>query len=202
MVTVYGARSEAEQMIAGIVRRHGAVSGTVPGGGGYHAGDPALLTWVHATAAFGFAEAYHRYACPLDPEAFDRFYAEGVPAARLYGVPDAPASSAGLHALFDSMRERLEPSPVIFEFLDIMRATPILPAPLRTVQRLLVRAAVEVVPGWVRERLGLTVACGLRGWEPLVRRLGSLSDRVVLRSGPAAQSCLRLGLPADYLYSS
>ena len=201
MVTVYGARSEAERMIAGIVRRHGAVSGTVPGGGAYHADDPALLTWVHATAAFGFAEAYHRYACPLGPEASDRFYAEGVPAARLYGASDAPASSAGLHALFDSMHGRLEPSPVIFEFLGIMRAAPILPAPLRAAQRLLVRAAVEVVPGWVRERLGLTTAYGLRGWEPLVRRLGSLSDRVVLRSGPAAQSCLRLGLPADYLYS-
>ena len=200
MVTVYGARSVAERMIAGVVRRHGAVSGTVPGGEAYHARDPDLLTWVHATAAFGFAEAYSRYARPLGPEAFDRFYAEGVPAARLYGALHAPASGAGLHALFASMRGRLEPSPVVFEFLDIMRAAPLLPAPLRPVQRVLVRAAVEVVPGWVRDRLGLTAAHGLRGWEPLVRRLGSLSDRVVLRSGPAAQSCLRLGLPADYLY--
>ena len=65
---------------------------------------------------------------------------------------------------------------------------------------MLVRAAVETVPGWVRERLGLTAAYGLRGWEPLVRCLGRLSDRVVLRSGPAAQSCLRLGLPADHLH--
>ena len=205
MVTVYGARSVAERMIAGVVRRHGAVAGTVPGGGAYHAGDPALLAWVHATAAFGFAEAYHRYARPLGREEFDQFYAEGVPAARLYGALHAPASGAGLRALFTVMRGRLEPSPIIFEFLDIMRAAPVFPAPLRPVQRMLVRAAVETVPGWVRERLGLTAAhgfhgWGLRGWEPLVRRLGSLSDRIVLRSGPAAQSCLRLGLPADYLY--
>ena len=200
MVTVYGARSVAERMIAGVVRRHGAVSGTVPGGGAYHARDPALLTWVHATAAFGFAGAYHRYARPLSREEFDRFYAEGVPAARLYGALDAPASGAGLHALFAAMDGRLEPSPVIFEFLGIMQAAPVFPAPLRPMQRLLVRAAVELVPGWLRERLGLTDAYGLRGWEPLVRRLGAVSDRVVLPSGPAAQSCLRLGLPADFLY--
>ena len=198
--TVYGARSVAEPMIAGIVRRHGAVSGTVPGGEAYHAGDPDLLTWVHATAAFGFVEAYHRYVRPLGPEAFDRFYAEGVPAARLYGALHAPASSAGLHALFASMRGRLEPSPVIFEFLEIMRAGPILPARVRPAQRVLVGAAVVLVPGWVRVRVGLTAAYGLGGWEALVRQLGSFSDRIVLRSGPAAQSCLRLGLPADYLY--
>ncbi len=198
MVTVYGARSVAERMIAGIVHRHGTVVGTVPGGQAYHARDPALLAWVHATAAWGFAEAYHRYARPLGCEDFDRFYAEGVPAARLYGALDAPASGAGLRALFAAMRERLEPSPIIFEFLDIMRAVPVLPAPLRPAQRVLIRAAVEIVPGWVRERLGLRAAHGLRGWEPLVRRLGALSDRVVLP--PAAQSCLRLGLPADFLY--
>ncbi len=200
MVTVYDARSVAERMIDGIVRRHSAVAGRTPGGEAYHARDPALLTWVHATAAFGFAEAYHRYARPLGREELDRFYAEGVPTARLYGALDAPASDAGLHALFAAMRERLEPSPVIFEFLDIMQAAPVFPAPLRPVQRVLVRAAVEIVPGWVRERLELTAAHGLRGWEPLVRQLGSLSDRIVLRSGPAAQSCLRLGLPADTLY--
>ena len=200
MVTVYGARSVAERMIAGVVRRHGAVAGTVPGGEAYRARDPALLAWVHATASFGFAETYHRYACPLGREDFDRFYAEGTPAARLYGALDAPASRAELHALFAAMRGRLEPSPIVFEFLDIMRAAPVFPAPLRPAQRMLVRAAVETVPDWVRERLGLTAAHGLRGWEPLVRRLGSLSDRVVLRSGPAAQSCLRLGLPADHLY--
>ena len=200
MVMVYGARSGAERMIDGVVRRHGTVAGTTPGGEAYHACDPALLTWVHATAAFGFAEAYHRYVRPLGREEFDRFYAEGVPAAQLYGALDAPTSDAGLHALFAAMRGRLEPSPIIFEFLDIMRAAPVFPSLLRPAQRVLVRAAVETVPGWVRERLGLTAAHGLRGWEPLVRQMGGLSDRIVLPSGPAAQSCLRLGLPVDTLY--
>ena len=41
---------------------------------------------------------------------------------------------------------------------------------------------------------------GLRFWErPLVRLAGALADRVMLRSGPAVQSCRRLGLPEDRL---
>jgi uncharacterized protein (DUF2236 family) len=201
MVTVYGARSVAEAMIAGVVRRHGKVRGTTPAGEAYHANDVRLLTWVQATAGYGFAEAYGRYVRPLGRDELDRLYAEGAPAARLYGALDMPSSDAELQALFDSMRDRLEPSPIVFEFLDIMRRAPVFPAPLRPFQRLLVRAAVETTPGWVRARLGLTSAHGLSPWQAgLVRRAGALADRVLLRSSPAVQSCLRLGLPADTLY--
>jgi uncharacterized protein (DUF2236 family) len=203
MVTVYGARSTAEAMIAGVVRLHDKVSGETPAGEAYRANDVALLTWVQATAGFGFAEAYNGYVRPLGREERDRLYAEGAPAARLYGALDAPTSDAELHALFESMRGRLEPSPIIFEFLDIMRHAPAFPTPLRPMQRMLVRAAVEMTSAWVRQRLGLTAAYGLRSWEkPLVREVGGLSDKIILRSSPAVQSCLRLGLPADYLYRS
>jgi len=65
MITVYGARSIAEPMIARVVRLHETVQGTTAAGVRYSATDPRLLTWVHATAAFGFAEAYHRYVKPL-----------------------------------------------------------------------------------------------------------------------------------------
>jgi uncharacterized protein (DUF2236 family) len=201
MVTVYGARSQAEAMIAGVVRMHERVEGHTPAGEAYRANDIALLTWVQATAGFGFAEAYHRYGRPLSLEEFDRFYAEGAPAARLYGALEAPASKAGLLTLFESKRSRLEPSPIVFEFLDIIREAPVFPPLLRPLQRLLVRAAVEMVPGWVRERLGLGAEYGLSGWQAaLVRRSGALSDRILLRSSPAVQACRRLGLPDDYLY--
>jgi uncharacterized protein (DUF2236 family) len=201
MVTVYGARSSAEAMIAGVVRLHDKVTGETPAGEAYRANDVGLLTWVHATAGFGFAEAYNRYVRPLGREELDSLYEEGASAARLYGAPDAPTSDGELHALFESMRSRLEPSPIVFEFLDIMRDVAAFPTPLRPMQRMLVRAAVEMTSEWVRQRLGLTTAYGLRPWEkPLVRQVGSLSDKIMLRSSPAVQSCLRLGLPADYLY--
>jgi len=201
MVTVYGARRQAESMIAGVVRMHEKVTGHTPAGEAYRANDVALLTWVQATASFGFAEAYHRYVKPLSREEFDRLYEEGAPAAQLYGALDAPRNAAELAALFDAKRERLEPSPIVFEFLSIIRAAPVFPAPLRPLQRLLVRAAVEMVPGWVRKRLGLGPEHGLTPWQAaLVRRAGALADRVLLRSSPAVQSCRRLGLPEDYLY--
>jgi uncharacterized protein (DUF2236 family) len=201
MITVYGARSVAEKMIARVVAQHERVQGVTPDGEAYRANDPRLLTWVQATAAFGFIEAYCHYVRSLTPEEIDQAYAEGAPAAALYGARDAPRSDAERQKLFETMRQRLEPSPIVFEFLEIMRAAPILPRPLRRLQPLLIRAAVEITPRWVRERLGLGASLGLSRWQiGLVRRLGALADRVVLRRGPAVQSCRRLGLPADYLY--
>jgi uncharacterized protein (DUF2236 family) len=202
MITVYGARSQAEAMIASVVRMHERVSGHTPAGEAYRANDARLLTWVQATAGFGFAEAYHRYVRPLRPEEFDRLWRESRPAARLYGAVDAPSSQAGILALIEAKRDRLEASAIVFEFLDLMRDAPVLPGPLRPVQRLMIRAAVELVPGWIRERLGLDTSLGLRAWQrPLVRIAGALADRLMLHSSPAVQSCRRLGLPDDYLYS-
>jgi uncharacterized protein (DUF2236 family) len=201
MITVYGARSSAEKMISGVVRRHDRIWGETPAGRPYQANDAALLKWVHATAAFGFAEAYNRYVHPLSAADIDRFYAEGVAAARLYGARQAPASQAALNALFETMRPGLEPSPIVFEFLRIVRDAPAFPAAVRGMQRMLVRAAVEMTPAWARERLGLTAAWGLRTFEmPIVQAAGAVSDRIVLTESPAVQSCLRLSLPADYLY--
>lgn len=201
MVTIYGAESVARAMIGGVVRMHGKVKGTTPAGEDYRANDVGLLTWVQATAGWGFAGAYDRYVRSFDRSELDRFYAEGAPAARLYGAIAAPTCQAGLQALFESMRHRLEPSPIVLEFLAIMRTAPIFPAVLRPVQRLLIRAAIEMVPGWIRERLGLDSSTGLRPWQrPVVRAMGAWADKVMLRSSPAVQSCLRLGLPADYLY--
>ena len=201
MVTVYGARSVAEAMIAGVARMHDKVRGETPAGQAYQASDVRLLRWVQATAGYGFAEAYHRYVRSLTRSEMDRLCEEGTPAARLYGAHDAPRSRAELDALFESMRGSLEPSPIVFEFLEIVQNAPAFPAPFRPLQRLLIRAAVDVTPDWLRDTLGLTRQYGLRGWErPIVRQIAALSDTLMLRSSPAVQSCIRLGLPADYLY--
>jgi uncharacterized protein (DUF2236 family) len=202
MVTVYGARSIAVPMIARVVRMHAKVAGKTPAGVPYSAGDAQLLSWVQATASFGFAEAYSRYVYPLSEIEFDTLYREGAPVSQLYGALDAPQSNAQRRALFDSMRGRLEASPVIFQFLEIMRETPAFPRPLLWMQRMLVRAAVEMIPDGVRECLGLTEYYGLRARERwIVRLAGATSDRIVLAQSPAAQSCLRLGLPVTHLYA-
>lgn len=203
MVTVYGARSVAERMIAGVVRLHERVRGVTPDGVEYHANDPELLDWVQATASFGFLEAYCAFVRPLDAARRDQFYAEGVEAARLYGGTGTITSVAAVEALFEKMRPRLEPSPIVFEFFEILGRTPIFPRGLGSLQSLLIRAAVEIVPEWTRELLGLDERYGLRPHEHRrVRGLGRLSDRLLLPSSPPAQACRRLGLSSRALLRS
>lgn len=200
MVTVYGARSRAEAMIAGVVRAHGAVTGTTSEGVPYQANDPELLVWVQATAGFGFIGAYDALVRPLDRAAWDRALAEAEPAARLYGAIGTPRSKADLDALFARMDATLVPSPIIAEFLDIMARVEAFPGGARPLQRILLKAAASLLPPHLRIRLGLA-AWTLSPWERAAAKLAArISDRIVLKTAPPAQACLRLGLPIDYLY--
>jgi uncharacterized protein (DUF2236 family) len=51
MVTVYGARSVAEEMIKGITRMHARVRGETLEGRRYRALEPELMNWVQVTAS-------------------------------------------------------------------------------------------------------------------------------------------------------
>jgi uncharacterized protein (DUF2236 family) len=201
MLTVYGARSIATPMIERVARMHAAISGVTPCGAPFTAADPALLTWVQATASYGFIAAYREYACALGVLEIDSFFEEALAAAHLYGAVHAPRSMRELECLFASMQDRLEGSPILFEFLDLLRAAPVLPRPLAWMQGVLIRAAVDIVPGWARARLGLDARRGMQGLERgLVKSIARLADRVVLPGSAPAQSCTRLGLPATFLY--
>lgn len=202
MMTVYGPRSRAEGMIARVRRMHSRVNGITPDGRAYRADDPELLNWVHATASFGFIEAYSAYVHSLGDAERDRYYAEGLTSSRLYGANGAPVSQQELDALFSAKQNTLEASPVIFEFLEIMQRIRVLPRPLRRIQSWLVKAGIAILPHGIRERLGLDDKWNLRPWQVnLIRRSGAIADRIPLRAAPAVQSCRRLGLPDDYLYT-
>jgi uncharacterized protein (DUF2236 family) len=198
-VTVYAPAETARAMIDGVVRAHERIEGRTPEGVAYRANDQELLNWVHATAGFGFFEAYRRFVRPLTPEELDRLYAEGAATAALYGARQAPRSAAELDALFAAMAPKLERSDIIFEFLQIVRAAPVLP--LRRLHHPMIRAAVEITPPWAREILGLGPRFGLRrGEETLLRAMGAVADRWTIEDAPPALSCRRLGLPANHLY--
>ena len=200
MVTVYAARSTAEAMIARIRRAHDEVRGRTQAGEVYQANDPELLDWVHATAAFGFLEAYSSYVRPLAPPEQDLYYAEGQPAGALYGATGAPTSGLEMKRLVERMKPRLAASPVIEEFLHIMNRASILPNGTGMAQRVMIRGAVAIVPAWLRERLGIAPRWNLRAGETrLLRAMGRVADRLRLDLSPPSQACLRLGLPADHL---
>jgi uncharacterized protein (DUF2236 family) len=159
------------------------------------------LSWVQSTAAYGFLQAYQAYVRPLSLSERNSYYAEGISAAALYGATSAPTSEADLEMLFQATAGRLKRSDIVFEFLAIMRSALILPLPLRPVQHLLVRAAVDLTPRWLRTILGLNDH-DLHAWEAeVVRQAGAFADRLVLETNPAVQACRRMRLPADYLYS-
>lgn len=203
MVTVYGPRSQAEMMIAGVRKMHSQIAGTTPCGQRFHANEPELLSWVHATASFGFLHAYGTYVRPFDLPTRNRFYAEAKTSAGLFGATNAPASEREIHDFFGRMHDKLEPSPVIFDFLNIMCHAPLLPlpGPLRKMQKILVMSAIDLLPHSIRERLQLTgqwTAHPRHLW--LTRQVSAAAEKVLIRSFPAVQACVRLGLPEHYLY--
>ena len=192
MMTVYGPRSATEQLIARVVRMHGHVEGTTPDGTAYRANDPRLLDWVQATATFGFSEAYHRYVRPFSAAEKDAAFAEAQPAARLYGAAGAPRSRAEWEALLAATAPRLEGSPILLAFIRIMSEAAILPAPMRWLQRLLMRAAVEMTPEPVRSLPQLRGRGLRRGEATLVRMLARAAALLPLQDSPPAQAARRL----------
>ena len=201
MATVYGARSQAASLIATVNKMHGKIKGVTPGGVPYRADDPDLLNWVQATASFGFIEAYSDYVCPLSDGERDQFYREGGTAAALYGATGAPRSLAEQKALFATMQSKFEPSDIVFEFRELMRQAAAFPPPAHFIQRPFIRAAIDLVRQEIRDVLGLDQRYGLRPFErPVIKRMGKRADRLALVSSPPALACVRLGLPADYLY--
>lgn len=177
MVTVYGPRSKARKMIAAIRQMHERIRGVTPAGQAYHANDPVLLNWVHVTASFGFLEAYNAFVRSLAKTERDQFYAEGVEAAALYGALDTPLNEAQRIVQFETMLPLLEPSPIIFEFLDILEKTRIIPFPFGFLQRILIRAAIDILPQEIRIRLELGTDYDLTGRErAFVGWLGRRAD--------------------------
>lgn len=193
MMTVYGPRSASEKLIAQVVRMHGQVKGTTPGGVAYEANDPRLLDWVQATATFGFSEAYHAYVRPLTKGEKNAAFAEAQASARLYGATGAPHSWDAWEALLAATAPGLEGSEILSDFMRIMASGPILPGPLRWLQRLLVRAAVEITPEPVRSLPQLR-GRGLRfGEATLVRSLARAAALVPPPANtPPAQAARRL----------
>jgi uncharacterized protein (DUF2236 family) len=184
LITAFAGTSRFAAYAERVNRIHAQVRGRTPEGAPYRADQPELLRWVQATAAFCFVESFAALVRPLRPAETDSFYAEAAVGARYYRVADAPASQAGMARYLAGMRGALSPSPVIGEFLDIMRTGAVLPAALRVLQPVLVRAAVERVPALFREQLGIAA-------EPVP----SAAERRALRL--AAWTAERVRLPDD-----
>lgn len=191
MVTAFAPADAARAMIERVNAAHARIVGVTPEGRAYRADDPELLRWVQATAAWGFLTAYHRFVRELTPVERDRYYAEAAPVAALYGAVDAPTQERGVTALFTEMAPLLERSDIVFAFLRILGDAPLLPS--RALQRLMIRAAVDVTPPDVRATLGLGPQFGLKAGQGLVlKAMGAAGEAIVLRNAPAALARVRV----------
>lgn len=196
MATIYGAKSRAAELIAGVGRMHAQVRGTTSEGLPYRALDRELLDWVQATATYGFTLGYAEFCAPLIPAEIDRAFAEAKAPGRLYGALGAPGDMAGFTALKDRLMPGFRPSPVVSEFLGIMDRVKALPAPLRPLQRAAVRGGIAILPRDVREVLELGPEWDLSPRARMALQFaGRLGEKVVIPGSPAALAAKRLGLP-------
>lgn len=203
MVGVYGPQSAARRVIQGVTNMHARVSGQTPSGEAYRALDPELLDWVSATAGYGFLTAYDRFVARVSLADQDRFFREGEPVARLYGVQAPLRSTADFHRMADRLAPRFEPHPIVEEFLAIIQSGQAAPGAPRFLHRGLARASVSILPASVRDALRLGRAYDLTTVDALaLGAAGRLADRVPVLSAPPCQASLRLGLPANFLYRS
>jgi uncharacterized protein (DUF2236 family) len=201
LATVYGPRDQACDLIARVRAIHDKIKGMNELGEQYSASDPELLSWVHATASYGFSEAYHQYVMPLRPCERDRFFNEARTSAQLHGALNAPRSLGAFSALQDDFFEKLCPSGALTTFIEMMERIHALPGPTARLEPLFVKAAISLVQSRVRMRLGLLDQWDLGVLErKLVGLMGIWADSFLLRNHPAVRACGRLGLPQDYLY--
>jgi uncharacterized protein (DUF2236 family) len=201
MVGVYGPQGAARRVIQGVTNMHANVKGETPSGEAYSALDVELLDWVSATASYGFLTAYDRFIKPVSEADKTRFYEEGDAVARLYGVQHPLTCEADFHAMLDKLLPRFEPHPINTQFLDIMKSGRAAKGVPKGLQSAIVHAAVSILPDVVRERLALGPEYDLHPkGAATVKAMGTVAERIPLPSSPAGQACVRLGLPATFLW--
>jgi uncharacterized protein (DUF2236 family) len=156
-VTTYGAREDAAAAIARVRDIHARVSGTLPDGTPYHAGDPKLLAWVHVTETTSFLDAWIRYGEPAMSIADqDRYFAEIGRIAEALGADPVPRTRRAAQALIRSMRGELASDSRTREVALLVLAQRARSLAAEPVQALTFQAAIDLLPEWARRMHGLT----------------------------------------------
>ena len=129
MAIVFGDKATAEAAARAVNRVHGRVRGE-----GYHAMDPDLLLWVHATLVDSALVTYETFVHKLTPREREDFYQESKVLGELLRIPPAhfPHRLRDFHAYMAAM---VESGPV--------RVT----EQARALGRLVLRPPVRLLPG-------------------------------------------------------
>ncbi|MFY2762617.1 oxygenase MpaB family protein [Arenimonas sp. MALMAid1274] len=198
--TSYASHAEAMRLVERVRRIHARVQGVTEAGQPYRADDPALLTWVHVTEAYGFLQGYRRYCGPVPAADADAFYDETRVVAELLGAREVPRSEAAVAGYLRQVQPQLaftERSRTVLGILAQLR----LPVPLPGLSRdVFLGAGAALLPEWAstllqrtpaQKRQAQVAAATLRALAPVFR--------AALRDGPAQRACLRTGHAPDWI---
>ena len=180
--TTFGTRDEARDAVERVRRVHARVTGTASDGRRYSAGDPDLLTWVHAAEVHSFLAATRVYA-PVRPTRAeeDEYLATMARVARDLGAVEVPRSVDDLATYFAEVRPRLRLTPEARTARNfVLRGVGRWPHEVAT-YGLLVASAQGVLPTWARRQLRLPAlpAGDMLAVRPSARLLGSAVRWVV-----------------------
>lgn len=165
--TTYGHRDFALEAIAKVKAIHDQVSGTLPDGTEYRATDPWLLAWVHVAGAVNFLDSWRRYGEPgMSLADQDRYFAESGEIARLLDADPVPRTRVEAERLIADFRDELRADERTRTYRDLVLKAPARSLAEAPVHRLVMNAAVDLLPRFARDMHGLSAPM----LPPLVRR--------------------------------
>jgi uncharacterized protein (DUF2236 family) len=179
LTVAFGDEEQRRSAAARVADTHRHVTGE-RSGVPYHALDPELLLWVHATLVDSAIVTHERFVGRIGPAARERYHHEMKRQATAFGVPQDR-----LHASFDDFRRYVDGLVTTLEVTDEARdlARAVLHPPAPPALRPLVGTAALATAGLLpprirdayrlrwdgrRERAFRTLAAAVRGVVPLL----------------------------------
>ena len=157
-VTTYAERGQAGAAIERVRAVHEHVRGVLPDGTPYCASDSDLLGWVHVCETIGFLDAWIRYREPMMSRADqDRYVAEASVVALRLGADPVPRNRAEADALLQRFRPKLAGGERVRAVAAMILDQPAKSRIAAPAQRLLMEAAVDLMPGWAKSLHGRRV---------------------------------------------
>jgi uncharacterized protein (DUF2236 family) len=150
--TTFGSTAQAQQAVRRVCAAHRAVVGHAPDGRPYAAADPDLLAWVHVALTDSMLAAARQYG-PRDVDP-DGYVADVAVTARALGIPDPPRTASELTTVLESYLPQLSADRSTRDVVRFLMAPP-LPLAAQPAYQVLARAAVDQLPGWGLDLLGL-----------------------------------------------
>lgn len=151
-VTTFGQRDSALAAIDKVRSIHDQVSGTLPDGTEYRATDPWLLAWVHVAGAINFLDGWRRYAEPrMSSVDQDIYFAQSGEIARMLDADPVPQARSEAEELIAEFRRELRSDDRSRAFRDLVLKSPAQSIGEAPVQKLVMNAAVDLMPDFARE---------------------------------------------------